>query len=61
MGQSRKVVFMNWIFGILFAAGIILAGSDGEWFPWINGAGLCVLALVAYFANIAHRRAPWRQ
>jgi uncharacterized membrane protein len=50
----------NAIAGVLFAAGIILAGSDGDWFPWINLAGIGILAGVTYYANIAHRRAPWR-
>ncbi len=50
----------NTILGILFAAGIILAGSDGGWFPWINWAGIGILALVTYYANVAHRRCPWR-
>jgi len=50
----------NALAGTLFATGIILAGSDGDWFPWINWAGIGILALVTYYANIAHRRAPWR-
>ena len=28
--------------GLLFFAGIILAGSDGAWFPYINFAGVGV-------------------
>ena len=55
-----KIIIQNNILGTLFAAGIILAGSDGGWFPWINWAGIAVLALVTYFANITHRRCPWR-
>jgi len=55
-----KIKFKNSILGTLFAAGIVLAGSDGDWFPWINGAGILLLALVTYFANIAQRRCPWR-
>ena len=59
MGQSRvmKQSIENTILGTGFAAGIILAGSDGGWFPWINWAGIGILALVTY---IAHRRCPWR-
>ena len=52
-----KIMIENTIMGILFAAGIILAGSDGGWFPWINLAGVLMLGLVTVFANIAHRRA----
>jgi len=55
-----KIKFENSILGISFAAGLLVAGSDGDWFPWINGAGIFMLALVTYFANIAQRRAPWR-
>jgi len=33
------------IFGILFLSGIILAGSDGTWFPWPNVLGLLLTAL----------------
>jgi len=57
---GMKSKFENYILGTGFAAGIILAGSDGGWFPWINWAGIGILALVTYYANIAHRRAPWR-
>ena len=34
-----------------FLAGIVLMGSDGEWFPWINLFGVIVFAGCAYFAN----------
>jgi len=56
-----KQIIQHSIMGTLFAAGIMLAGSDGDWFPWINGAGVLMLALVTYIANIQQRRAPWRQ
>jgi hypothetical protein len=44
----------------LFMAGLILAGSDGEWFPWINFAGLGMMAIVVVAAREegAARRAP---
>jgi len=31
--------------GIAFAAGIILAGSDGPWFPWVNWLGVGIFSL----------------
>jgi hypothetical protein len=52
-----KTTFENSVLGILFAAGLILAGSDGELFPWINVAGVGILGLVTLLANLAHRRA----
>lgn len=56
-----KIMIENTILGTLFAAGIILMGSDGGLFPWINLAGVLILGLVTILANIAHRRCPWRQ
>lgn len=38
---------------ILFMAGLILAGSDGEWFPWINFAGLGMIGVVVVVARPA--------
>jgi len=32
-----------WISGGAFAVGIALAGSDGDWFPWINIAGVILI------------------
>lgn len=36
----------DWIPAILFSAGVLLAGADGPWFPWINIAGIVVFGLV---------------
>jgi hypothetical protein len=30
---------------ILFITGLILAMSDGPWFPWLNLAGVCIFSL----------------
>lgn len=59
LGRMKQNI-QNLIMGLLFAVGLLIAGSDGEWFPWINGVGLFMLALVTCFANLAHRCAPWR-
>ena len=34
---------MCWLLGMLFLAGLALAGSDGPWFPWANCAGAWLL------------------
>jgi hypothetical protein len=39
-----------WI-SILFTAGLLLAGSDGEWFPWANFAGILLLAGILLFGR----------
>jgi hypothetical protein len=33
---------MTQTLGLIFFAGIMVAGSDGAWFPWANMAGLAV-------------------
>jgi len=38
---------MERISGILFWLGFIIATSDGDWFPWVNFAGL-IMALLGY-------------
>ncbi len=35
---------MKQTLGLLFFTGIMIAGSDGAWFPWANIAGLAVAA-----------------
>ena len=37
--------------GILFTTGLILAGSDGPWFPWVNLAGVGIFALTVPLAQ----------
>ena len=38
---------MRLLIGALFAVGLVLAGADGQWFPWINLAGTaCIVAAV---------------
>jgi hypothetical protein len=32
--------FKGFIFAMVFTFGLLLAGSDGEWFPWANFAGI---------------------
>jgi hypothetical protein len=42
---------MKYLMALLLIAGIALAGSDGEWFPWGNLAGVGILAAVAVLAG----------
>lgn len=47
ISRKLKSVTFSWLMAILFCAGILLAGSDGGWFPWINLAGALMLGLFA--------------
>lgn len=40
---------------ILFIAGLILAGSDGPWFPYVNYAGAIIFSLFPVAAWRAQR------
>ena len=42
---------MDIIGGIILFAGILIAGSDGQWFPYINIAGTIVALIGAYIIN----------
>jgi hypothetical protein len=44
---------MRYLMALLLIAGMALAGSDGEWFPWVNLAGG---GIVGAFAVLAGRR-----
>jgi len=46
--------------GIFFIAGLILAGSDGPWFPWPNIAGVIIFSLSPVLAWRAERKARRR-
>jgi len=43
---------MKWILSICFVSGIVLAGSDGAWFPWVNLLGVSLIGLVGIITNI---------
>ena len=53
---------VDYFCGLMFAAGILLAGSDGPWMPLPNAAGgLILLALLVYVKYFdASRPAPRR-
>lgn len=47
-----KLLFTNnWTLGIMFALGLIIAGSDGGWFPWANFVGVLMFGYVGLIAN----------
>ena len=41
------------IFAVLFILGLMLAGSDGVYFPWPNMAGVGMVAVVSFLAGEA--------
>ena len=51
--ESRPLAIKetNWIGGLFFAVAMVLAGSDGDWFPWVNLAGLFLFLTYLLFAN----------
>lgn len=42
--------------GIFFIIGLILAASDGPWFPWVNLAGVALVCLAPAVAWRADRK-----
>lgn len=42
---------MRWLIGTMLAAGLLLAGSDGELFPLPNLAGVALVAGAAWLAE----------
>lgn len=40
--------------GILFTSGLVLAGSDGAWFPLPNILGLCLMLWLGIKESMAH-------
>ena len=47
---------------MLLVAGLLLAGSDGDWFPWPNLAGMALLGCFVLVTNLWDERpAPWRK
>ena len=44
---------MKYLYAIFFTLGIILSGSDGLWFPWVNLAGLLILGIFGILAACA--------
>jgi len=46
-----KIIIKNTVMGTLFAGGILIMGSDGGLFPWINFTGAGILGLATVLAN----------
>jgi hypothetical protein len=52
----------EFVFALVFLLGLVLAGSDGAWFPWPNLAGVALFAcLLLAKVFLDERPAPWRQ
>lgn len=41
----------------LFLVGIVVAGSDGDWFPWINIGGLALSGVAVAVVNRIYEEA----
>ncbi len=41
----------SWIASLLFSFGLIIAGSDGDWWPWFNLVGIVMFGAVGIVAN----------
>lgn len=48
---------MKHLLGLLFFAGIIIAGSDGPWFPLVNVAGLALSGVAVAVVNRIYEEA----
>lgn len=46
---------MNWILGVLFAGGLLIAGSDSLWFPWANIGGIMMFGMFGVLAKYKER------
>jgi len=55
--KQMKARLLIFIFGLLFLSGIMLAGSDGAFFPWPNVLGLLLTATAGFISsrlNLSH-------
>lgn len=53
-----RSTFMDWALGILFSIGLVIAGSDGDWFPWVNLSGLLLILSASLLFNNQDRPRP---
>ena len=54
----KRIATNNWTLGFMFALGLIIAGSDGEWFPWINFIGVLMIGYVGLVASYLTKERP---
>jgi len=47
VGQYEKIRIG--VQGFLWTAGLLIAGSDGNFMPWVNGVGLLLFAVSSLF------------
>lgn len=50
-GFHKGVIVKAAATGICFVIGLLLAASEGVWWPWINMAGIGIFAMVPVLAN----------
>jgi len=41
----------------LFLVGIVIAGSDGDWFPWVNLGGLALSGVAVWVVGRIYEEA----
>jgi len=56
----KRFITNDWTLGTLFAAGILIAGSENPWFPWFNIFGALTIGFVGHVATRL-RPVPWRE
>jgi ABC-type transport system involved in cytochrome c biogenesis permease subunit len=60
-----RVFIIQQIAGLFFFTGLVLAGTDGTLFPWVNALGVFIAFIGALFLFFVERRTatrpgPWR-
>ena len=58
MGWIREQA-IKFSMAALFMGSLLLAGSDGSWFPWANFAGIGLLVVFAVIANRVMKNGIW--
>lgn len=53
---SEKIGLKDWILGFLYGIGIVIAGSEGKWFPWFNFAGVFIVGIFMLAVNRMDKR-----
>ena len=51
MSTIKKRVHSDWALAVVFLSGIILCGSSGRWFPYLNLAGLSLVWMCGILAQ----------
>ncbi|MCK9350874.1 MAG: hypothetical protein M0P44_06610 [Clostridiales bacterium] len=54
--QKQGGTMQNVLAG-LFLVGIVIAGSDGDWFPWVNLGGLALSGVAVWVVGRIYEEA----